>query len=338
MTLTDHVLRQRSVYRQTAKEVSKKRECVTDFNKKFASEHRKLQAVTFSFTQRVWARAVIAISLIIIVYFYNKSQGRESTFALAREHLTLRIQKFPCSSSYSKEMQEYPQCVPRNCGRFIADKLIESKEVDVLQNLAENIINLAGGSKGGASILDLHSGALSQGDEFVNVYKMPQAMEFMKAEHLRIYRLVKDKIKLAIADQFSIEPHSLHLTYPTFFSQLTNSSAESVHDEYWHEHVDKETYPAFHYTSLLYLNTFNKDFKGGRFVFIDGSEENRTIFYIEPKKGRVSAFTSGEENRHHVEKVSGGTRFALTISFTCDHKYAISDRKLDDISSKTSLV
>lgn len=29
---------------------------------------------------------------------------------------------------------------------------------------------------------------------------------------------------------------------------------------------------------------------------------------IEPKRGRVSVFTSGSENLHHVEKVSSGTR------------------------------
>lgn len=62
---------------------------------------------------------------------------------------------------------------------------------------------------------------------------------------------------------------------------------------------------------MLYLTTYNKDFKGGRFIFVDGVEKNRTISSIEPKKGRVSAFTSGHENRHHVEKVTEGTRYEI---------------------------
>ena len=62
---------------------------------------------------------------------------------------------------------------------------------------------------------------------------------------------------------------------------------------------------------MLYLTTYNKDFKGGRFIFVDGIEKNRTISSIEPKKGRVSAFTSGHENRHHVEKVTEGTRYEI---------------------------
>lgn len=46
---------------------------------------------------------------------------------------------------------------------------------------------------------------------------------------------------------------------------------------------------------------------------------------VEPKKGRISMFTSGKENLHHVEKVKSGTRYAMTISFTCDKSYGIED-------------
>ena len=44
--------------------------------------------------------------------------------------------------------------------------------------------------------------------------------------------------------------------------------------------------------------------------------------------GRLSAFTSGAENVHYVERVSSGTRYAITISFTCNPSYAISDPSL----------
>ena len=49
---------------------------------------------------------------------------------------------------------------------------------------------------------------------------------------------------------------------------------------------------------------------------------NRTI---DPKEGRVSVFTSGPENRHGVEPVTGGTRYALTMGFTCDPSKCIAD-------------
>ena len=86
---------------------------------------------------------------------------------------------------------------------------------------------------------------------------------------------------------------------------------------------DKETYPNFHYTSLLYLTDFEEDFKGGEFVFVDGHDKlNRTI---EPRLGRVSFFTSGVENKHYVKRVTSGVRYALTLGFTCDATKAIKE-------------
>lgn len=99
------------------------------------------------------------------------------------------MQKFKCSEEYEKEIQQFPQCVPKKCGRFVADKLIEPSEADVLLQLAANIIDLAG-SAGGASILDIHSGALSYGDKFLNVFQMPKARQMIKSEHLTVYNVM----------------------------------------------------------------------------------------------------------------------------------------------------
>jgi len=51
--------------------------------------------------------------------------------------------------------------------------------------------------------------------------------------------VVKTKIQNAVAHHFGVEPHLLYLTHPTFFSRLTAAPALTVHDEYWHPHVDK---------------------------------------------------------------------------------------------------
>lgn len=85
----------------------------------------------------------------------------------------------------------------------------------------------------------------------------------------------------------------------------------------------QETYKSFHYTTLLYLGDYGIDFKGGRFVFID-DKYNSTV---EPRKGRVSMFTSGSENYHYVEKVTDGVRYAMTVAFSCDKKYEINELK-----------
>ena len=44
--------------------------------------------------------------------------------------------------------------------------------------------------------------------------------------------------------------------------------------------------------------------------------------------GRVSAFTSGAENPHRVERVTDGVRLAFTMGFTCNKENAISDPSL----------
>lgn len=49
----------------------------------------------------------------------------------------------------------------------------------------------------------------------------------------------------------------------------------------------------------------------------------RVISLFRP--GRVSFFTSGSENLHRVEKVHWGTRYAVTIAFTCNPDHGIAD-------------
>ena len=53
------------------------------------------------------------------------------------------------------------------------------------------------------------------------------------------FRQVKNKIKEAIAKNFDLKADALYLTSPTFFSEMTDRPPKTVHDEYWHPHVDK---------------------------------------------------------------------------------------------------
>lgn len=52
-------------------------------------------------------------------------------------------------------------------------------------------------------------------------------------------RDVRRRVQLAIAQAFGISASALHLTKPTFFSRINSTGARTVHDEYWHAHVDK---------------------------------------------------------------------------------------------------
>ncbi|KYN32227.1 hypothetical protein ALC56_13605 [Trachymyrmex septentrionalis] len=273
--------------------------------------------------QRVWSRCVLILGVLLIVWCNNR-QGKEVCLAKQKDILVSRTQNVDCSMDYKDELEKYSGCVPKKCGRVITDKLVSTTEADVLLKLAKSGIDLAG-SEGGASILDLHSGTVSKSQGFINIYKLPEAKKIFNSTDSAIYKVVKTKIQHAVAHNFDIDINKIYFTKFTFFSRMTNKPAKTIHDEYWHPHIDKETYESFHYTALLYLNDFDKDFEGGRFIFMDKNSVNTTV---EPRKGRVSIFTSGSENVHLVEKVKSGTRYALTVSFTCDKNAAISDLNL----------
>ena len=221
----------------------------------------------------------------------------------------------PCSKDYDKK---FTGCYPKTCGRVIEDGIFSLDDVTTMKRIAEKGMQYGGGS-GGATILDLHSGALSFKDKFVNIYKLNK--DVFTHEDFKAYSRIKNKILDSIANTFKIDRNNLYLTKPTFFSRMTNKPAVTKHDEYWHKHIDRITYGTFYYTSLLYLNTYKEDFTGGRFMFADANANKS----VEPRLGRLSFFTSASENPHFVERVENGTRFAMTISFTCDKKHAIKD-------------
>lgn len=271
-----------------------KAKCKDDNNKK-PTKPRYGPLITFP-NQRMWSRGIILVGLMVYVWYSSAYNKNEVSFAKQKDSLPLREMMKECDRDYYDEIRKFSGCIPKSCGRFVTDILISVEEANILIEIAQKGMAL-GGSTGGASILDLHSGALSKGENFVNIYKLGNN-KLINSKDLTTYKIVRNKIQHAIAEKFSVDVKSLYLTHPTFFSRLNNNPPKTMHDEYWHAHVDKETYESFHYTSLLYLNDYSSNFKGGRFVFIDkesGSSSAKNIT-VEPRKGRVLFFTSGAEN------------------------------------------
>lgn len=83
-------------------------------------------------------------------------------------------------------------CTPRKCGRVVFDTLVKPSEVAALLNIAKRGLSM-GGSTGGASILDLHSGALSHGNAFVNIFKLEEARNLFTEQDFKIYRCVPNE-------------------------------------------------------------------------------------------------------------------------------------------------
>lgn len=275
-------------------------------------------------TLATW-KSVLVVSLALAWGAYIKSSSDKQDdsigfIAKADTSIKYKTQNISCSADY-KNYPVFPHCTPvKNCGYTVVDDIFTRNEIDTLQRLL--LGGMAhGGSKGGASVLDLHSGALSKGDKFVNIYKYldsDKLREILPSEDIAVFAAVKSKIHQSIAEHFGLERDRLTLTNPSFFSRMTPTPAQTDHDEYWHQHIDKIQYGSFDYTSLIYLADYGTDFTGGRFVF-----DNKDNAIIEPKAGRLVFFTSGSENPHHVEKVLSGTRLAFTVAFTCDKKKGI---------------
>mmetsp|Transcript_14283 Transcript_14283/g.48846 ORF Transcript_14283/g.48846 Transcript_14283/m.48846 type:complete len:191 (+) Transcript_14283:430-1002(+) len=182
-----------------------------------------------------------------------------------------------------------------------------------------------GGGAGGATILDFPSGALSRGNQFINLHQLLSSKgQKLPQEGTRLLKEVIHRIRQEISNHFGVS--SIMGTTPRFVSRMDQKPAQNMHDEYWHEHVDANQYPGFEYTALIYLNDQGLDYTGGLFSFIDEdiAKGQAKVETISPKCGKLVYFTSGPENVHRVHKVESGLRYALTIAFTCDKSKELS--------------
>merc|ERR1712183_1123630 len=104
------------------------------------------------------------MSGIMFAVYYTKHRDLV-TFVAQKEEVQSRSVDVACSTDYSQEVSQFPGCIPQKCGRVVFDNLVKDSEVAALLNIAQRGLSV-GGSTGGASILDLHSGALSRGNTF----------------------------------------------------------------------------------------------------------------------------------------------------------------------------
>lgn len=150
---------------------------------------------------RIWTRLVIVAAVLIIAYF-TSSKDKERKFATRRESIILRAQNVDCAPDYWSEISEFNSCVPNKCGRFVTDNLVSEPEANLLIELAKKGLSFGGGT-GGVSILDLHSGALSKGNSFINIYTLPEAKGFLNEDALKAY-----KVKVDCRGTFELNPIS----------------------------------------------------------------------------------------------------------------------------------
>ncbi|XP_013856689.1 2-oxoglutarate and iron-dependent oxygenase domain-containing protein 3, partial [Austrofundulus limnaeus] len=187
------------------------------------------------------SRALVLLLLVALctaaaaLWLYVTRLDRDITETLASQRELIspepRVYSVPCSEDYDN-YKRYPGCTPQKCGRAVTDSVVTREEAQVLRRLAERGMALAG-SEGGASILDLHSGALSMGKQFVNIYRYfgEQIRTVFEQEDFSLYRDVRGRIQTIIAETFGLDPSLMYLTKPTFFSRINSTEAKTQHDE-----------------------------------------------------------------------------------------------------------
>lgn len=206
-----------------------------------------------------------------------------------------------------------------HCARFVLDAAVAHQDALELRRMVDWLIGEAwGAGTGPPSVVDLHQGTISYKEQFVDLEALMEfkSINFTQA-HVDAYAAVRRTLRATVARLFGVPEDDLMFDLG-FFSHI-NASKEpkTLHDEYWHSHIDTVQYRTFAYTTLLYLSTEGDDFAGGEFIF-EETKSSAPALAVEPRFNRLVVFTSNEENPHLVEKVTDGIRITLTTAFTCD--------------------
>jgi hypothetical protein len=214
-------------------------------------------------------------------------------------------------------------CGARPCDRVVMDDWLPAHEIEALRGIARRGADKAGAAaaQGGPTIVDINSGfVMAPGARLANLYQTKGVTPF-SGEDYALYRSVIRRLKAEVEGAFP-RASSLYFTAPTFLTWLSGENATwaplEPHDEYYQWHVDRDNTPHYEFSGLLYLSDYGADFGGGLFAFEDGTS-------IEPRRGRLSMFAAGAENRHRVARVTRGQRLTLSFWFACDPAYEFAD-------------
>ena len=115
---------------------------------------------------------------------------------------------------------------------------------------------------GGPTILDINTGYIRDSLGLQNLFVNPN--DIYSPDDFSAYGSIILKLKGYVQTTFGIS--NLYFTAPTFLTRLDGNQAwqpKHIHDEYWHVHADMDNTAHYHYSGLLYLSTFDEDFKGG---------------------------------------------------------------------------
>jgi len=186
---------------------------------------------------------------------------------------------------------------------MISDSLLLKEEV-------LGLVDLSRRSLGQENVIDLSRLSKVKNRDVYN----------FKPSDKNVFQSVKSRLKRLISDYFKIDYFHIFLANPCLLVKATadfpSLSAFSNHKN--------------NYVAMIDLSQSTRDFKDGKFVFVDKDSTNRTI---EAREGRITVFSNGEENLINIEKTSvkGDMvgRVSLILGFTTNEKNSVPDPKFD---------
>ncbi|XP_070492335.1 2-oxoglutarate and iron-dependent oxygenase domain-containing protein 3-like [Chironomus tepperi] len=253
-------------------------------------------------SHKVFVRIVLAGSVFAMVYFMSNKE-KTSTLAGYKEDIPLREHKLICSAdSFTEaEFEKHPKCISA-CKRFVTDNLMNENEIEQLQELARKLFQNHDES---SEIYHINSNSIALDDVTKSIHDTIKS--------------IQPKIIENIAQRFEISHNLLYITSPTYFSKITNITTEYSESMHRH-HYDKEIKKNVHYTVIIFLSNYKRNFHGGRFIFVEFEKKKKKNHIVDPKAGRVVVYSAGGENTHVLENILNGNLVSLTLSFTCEHE------------------
>lgn len=223
-----------------------------------------------------------------------------------------------CSHDYSSDRDLYGDCLTSHCGLVTYN--LSSNDALLANELFTQVFSeLSHSTSTALTIVDLASNTVTN-----NNNKTVQVRKSNKVHQLteQFVDKVGASVRFMAVEKFGLpNTNSLRLARPLLLSQIRPTS--SLNHAYTHFHADQLSHAdttAFHYTTVIYLDTQFDNFTGGSLEF-------SSQITIRPTVGLAVLFTSGEENMHRVTRVENGQRRAITVFMTCDKHFSLESRQ-----------
>ncbi|KAL1223648.1 hypothetical protein V5N11_033888 [Cardamine amara subsp. amara] len=131
---------------------------------------------------------------------------------------------------------------------------------------------------------------------------------------------IRERLKEKMEETFGCE-YELFIEFTGVISWCRGASIG------WHSDDNRPYLKQRDFAAVCYLNSYEKDFKGGIFRFQSGEPST-----VSPSAGDVIMYTADDRNIHSVDEVTDGERLTLALWFSRDSSHDEDSKLLSHLS------